>query len=180
MNTRIVRTMTKSLLMGCLILGLYACGDDNNVENEENPASTKTGRTQCGEVGGDKQYCEANRYCADQILSRCADGCASNNNCAEDQTCVKSAGEDFGSCMNKTTGGGGGGGGGDDTTTTGRCNKAAERGGSCSVLTPQEVAALKAFCADMDPDAQIFAKAIADCTDAVSETCGADLETCFE
>jgi hypothetical protein len=55
----------------------------------------RTGETECG-----GQKCTANQHC-DNLF--CATGCASDNNCATNQSCVKSSGEDFGTCQNTTT-----------------------------------------------------------------------------
>lgn len=58
-------------------------------------SGTRTGETECG-----GQKCSANQHC-DNLF--CADGCASDLNCASNQSCVKSGGENFGTCQNATT-----------------------------------------------------------------------------
>jgi hypothetical protein len=57
--------------------------------------TTRTGETTCGSL-----KCTANQHCDNLI---CETGCASDNNCAANQTCVKPSGEDFGTCQNTTT-----------------------------------------------------------------------------
>lgn len=71
-----------------------ACGDDGN-------NNTVTGGTsQCGNV-----TCTAGQYCEDPIFSTCTNGCLTNSNCSSDQECVKDAGQNAGTCQNKTTSG---------------------------------------------------------------------------
>jgi hypothetical protein len=62
------------------------------------------GYTECGDFlsGGvfESNYCQPGQYCVDPTFSECADGCLSNENCAEDQRCVKGDGTNLGTCQN--------------------------------------------------------------------------------
>lgn len=63
------------------------------------------GYTECGDflAAGvfEKNYCQPGQYCDDPTFSECVDGCLSNENCAEDQRCVKADGTQIGACQNK-------------------------------------------------------------------------------
>lgn len=76
---------------GCLVLG----DDILNDEKEQ-------GFTECGDFLadlGDNIYCQPGQYCDDPTFSECLEGCLSNENCAEDQRCVKADGDQVGSCQ---------------------------------------------------------------------------------
>lgn len=68
------------------------------------------GQTDCGGTG---IICQAGQYCADPTFGTCENGCLSNDNCSDDQTCDLDGGSP-GTCVN--IGGGGGGGTSDDDT----------------------------------------------------------------
>lgn len=150
-------------------------------ESEED-AKANDGRTECGSnFSKEVVYCEANHYCADQVFSDCVLGCASNNNCASGQVCVKESGQDIGSCQSGQTAPDTNNTNSNNATPTGdqaRCEAAMDKGKSCNTLNAQEVAAGKAGCADTSADGKLFAKAIADCVDA-AKVCGAELDSCF-
>ena len=57
-----------------------------------------------GEVSCGSHTCTAGTYCADvtSFGGTCATGCTSNNNCANGETCTKTAGSDVGSCISAT------------------------------------------------------------------------------
>ncbi len=57
------------------------------------------GVTPCGMFGDQAVNCQAGQYCSDEVLNICENGCLSNTNCADEQTCEKAAGEDVGSCQ---------------------------------------------------------------------------------
>ena len=79
--------MLVGLTQGCLILG-----QDDKPE----------GYTECGDFFapvGEKNYCQPGQYCDDPTFSECRAGCFSNENCAEDQRCVKADGTQIGSCQ---------------------------------------------------------------------------------
>lgn len=62
------------------------------------------GYTECGDFfadPGDHIYCQPGQYCVDPTFSECEAGCLSNENCAEDQRCVKGDGYDIGTCQAK-------------------------------------------------------------------------------
>jgi hypothetical protein len=60
------------------------------------------GYNECGDFGADGTvYCQPGEYCEDPTFSDCKPGCLSNENCAEDQRCVKSDGRQVGACQNK-------------------------------------------------------------------------------
>lgn len=64
--------------------------------------SPEPGYTECGDfVSNGTVYCTPNQYCEDPTFSECALGCLSNDNCADDQRCVKSDGTDIGTCQAK-------------------------------------------------------------------------------
>lgn len=79
--------MVAGLAQGCLVFGQ----DD-----------VKQGYTECGDFFadiGDHIYCQPGTYCADSTFSECKMGCTSNENCAEDQRCVKADGTQLGACQ---------------------------------------------------------------------------------
>jgi hypothetical protein len=45
--------------------------------------------------------CHPNQYCAGQHLAFCASGCLSEDNCTEEQVCVKQSGYNVGSCVSR-------------------------------------------------------------------------------
>jgi hypothetical protein len=63
------------------------------------------GYTECGDflAGGvfEENYCQPGTHCVDPTFSECAEGCLSNENCAEDQRCVKRDGTNVGTCQNQ-------------------------------------------------------------------------------
>ena len=60
------------------------------------------GYTECGRfLGGEK--CAPGQYCADPTFSECANGCLSDVNCASNQYCYKTAGQNVGICENTRT-----------------------------------------------------------------------------
>lgn len=73
----------------------------------------RTGITPCGNFPDQvAKSCQASQYCQDEGFSKCAAGCLSDNNCTENQTCIKAGGANEGTCQTKSTGGGGSGTGG--------------------------------------------------------------------
>lgn len=63
--------------------------------------SSQTGLTPCGNFPDQQaKFCQAGQYCADMTFSECVNGCLNNANCASDQTCIKAAGENAGTCQN--------------------------------------------------------------------------------
>ena len=72
-------------------------GDDGDNGGGE---TTCTGKTECGSLPtGEIIECNDNQYCVDQILSRCAEGCTSDQNCVEGQTCLKDGDTGVGTCQ---------------------------------------------------------------------------------
>ncbi|MEC9442972.1 MAG: hypothetical protein VYE40_17900 [Myxococcota bacterium] len=66
------------------------------------PEADEPGYTQCGDFladPGQKNYCQPGQYCEDPTFSECIEGCLSNENCADDQRCVKSDGQNVGTCQ---------------------------------------------------------------------------------
>ena len=109
-------------LMILTVFALSACGDDDDSGDDGDTSSTSSGTSSSSSSsssggsssGGDgttvcsapslpEVICAAGQYCADQNFQDCQNGCLSNDNCAGDQTCIKAAGEDVGSCQNNTT-----------------------------------------------------------------------------
>lgn len=112
--------LTRTHLMAVALvfgLGVAGCGsdDDGGSNNGTGGASSGTGGASSGTGGSSStgngvtpcgnfpdsqpKSCQAGQYCADEIISDCQNGCLSNTNCASDQTCEKSAGEDVGTCQ---------------------------------------------------------------------------------
>jgi|SRR5690606_2576703 len=98
----------------CLALVFVACGDDDDNGTQDMTSNADmtggdttqdmttnpgTGTTECGQFA----TCQAGQYCEDPILATCTNGCLNNDNCASDQTCVKNAGENVGTCQNNMT-----------------------------------------------------------------------------
>lgn len=84
--------MVGGLLQGCLVLG------DGPLFGDE----PKQGYTECGDFladPGEDIMCPPGKYCEDPTFSECSDGCLSNENCADDQRCVKADGKQVGSCQ---------------------------------------------------------------------------------
>jgi len=73
-------------------LAFVGCDDGNSI--------APSGATDCG-----SNTCSAGQYCEDPTFSTCSNGCLANTNCSSDQECVKAAGEQVGSCQNKTSSG---------------------------------------------------------------------------
>ncbi len=94
------RMMIQGLALVGMTLGLQGClvfGDGPLLGNEP-----EQGYTECGDFladPGQDILCPPGQYCDDPIFSACADGCLSNENCADDQRCVKADGTQVGSCQ---------------------------------------------------------------------------------
>ena len=77
----------------------YGSSEESFSEDDsDNNNGSERGYTSCG-TGLDESTCHPNQYCADDYWGDCELGCLSNDNCAEDQECVKDADEDVGSCQ---------------------------------------------------------------------------------
>lgn len=65
------------------------------------------GFTDCTPTGFEDTptLCQPGQFCEDSNLAICENGCLSNINCADDQTCQIPAGEPVGSCANNGGGG---------------------------------------------------------------------------
>jgi len=58
------------------------------------------GITACGNFPDQQpKSCQAGQYCADEGFSECLNGCLSNVNCTSDQSCIKEAGQNVGTCQ---------------------------------------------------------------------------------
>lgn len=76
------------VMSGCLL-----------IEDDQPPAK---GHTACGDFISDGTvFCAPGSYCVDPTFSECRPGCLSNENCAEDQRCVKADGSNLGTCQNQ-------------------------------------------------------------------------------
>ena len=95
--TRRMMSQLSALLISALIApGCVALGDGPLFGTEDQ------GYTECGDFfadPGEDVMCPPGRYCDDPTFSECADGCLSNDNCAEDQRCVKADGTQVGACQ---------------------------------------------------------------------------------
>ena len=172
-------TLPALALIGLMGMMSAACGDASQED------AARTGKTDCGRFGGQAVSCEAGQYCADQVLNECAQGCTSDRNCDAAQVCVKASGQNVGVCQRS---------GATPTptptptpepepepkptTTQARCEAAVDKARGCGALSAQEVAAVKAACADSSADGTLLAKALADCVEA-AKVCGAELNTCL-
>ncbi len=82
------------------LMGMTGC-----VVIEGDDEQDRQGYTECGDflAPSDKDYnwCPPGQYCADPTFSECISGCLSNENCAEDQRCIKADGDNVGTCQNE-------------------------------------------------------------------------------
>ena len=61
---------------------------------------TRPGYTECGDFLSDGEVmCVPGTYCEDPTFSECVAGCLSNDNCNDEQRCIKSDGDNFGTCQ---------------------------------------------------------------------------------
>ncbi len=163
----------KSLVMSLSVLALVACDASGGGGGG---GAMPTGAQACGTTfEGAPVVCKAGQYCQDQNLAICESGCLSDDNCASNQTCVKTSGANVGACQNVSSPE-------PDVTSTPDqgpgptdtpCRSACDEARTCGFLSATEVAACKQGC---DFDAQL-AQAIADCVDAAG--CSAELPECF-
>lgn len=89
-------------MAGALVLSVLASGCLVFNEGPLLGNSPEQGYTECGDFladPGEDILCPPGRYCEDPTFSECVDGCLSNENCAEDQRCVKADGKQIGSCQ---------------------------------------------------------------------------------
>lgn len=92
-------TMMKGLALLGVTMGLQACLFGGGPLFGDGP---EQGYTECGDFladPGEDILCQPGQYCDDPTFSECADGCLSNENCADDQRCVKADGTQIGSCQ---------------------------------------------------------------------------------
>jgi hypothetical protein len=86
----------------CLLLGALVALSPACIMLDSD--SGRQGYTECGDFLAsspfEKNYCQPGQYCFDATWSDCRPGCTSNQNCAEDQRCVKADGENLGTCQN--------------------------------------------------------------------------------
>lgn len=74
---------------------------DSGAPSSGAAAGGQSGVTACGSFPDNQaKSCQAGQYCSDERISRCQDGCLSDNNCAGNQTCDKSGGSNTGTCLN--------------------------------------------------------------------------------
>ncbi len=62
----------------------------------------RPGFTECGDFLADfdeLNYCQPGQYCEDPTFSECREGCLSDVNCAQEQRCIKSTGQNLGVCQ---------------------------------------------------------------------------------
>lgn len=74
--------------------------DIGTCQNKGKQTPPPNGTTSCGERGGEPVMCQAGQYCESPTFGRCELGCLSNANCAIDQSCVKAADQNVGTCQN--------------------------------------------------------------------------------
>jgi len=164
------------LLVSSLLIGLVACGG-GETSGETGGGSggsggSKPGFTACGDYPDNQpKTCQPGQYCSDEKFSDCSTGCLSNVNCASDQTCVKAAGQDEGTCQNNST----------STTSTGmttdqlaRCKAACTKLLQCSLIDAGEGAQCDNECNGLSESQQ---KAFADCVDPW--TCASAIPGCL-
>ena len=83
-----------------------ACGprEDNNTDDpptqKEDPTA-KQGYTSCSDDPDDVVVCPPGNYCRDSSVQDCDNGCQSNENCVEGQTCVIEDNRSTGLCKDK-------------------------------------------------------------------------------
>ncbi|MBU8894503.1 hypothetical protein DRW03_08275 [Corallococcus sp. H22C18031201] len=58
------------------------------------------GYTECGDFVSDEP-CQPGQYCVDATFNTCEPGCTSDENCADNQECVKEYGDFVGNCLNR-------------------------------------------------------------------------------
>lgn len=95
--TRIAGAVTSALVLSVMSSGCLVFNDGPLFGD-----APEQGYTECGDFladPGQDIMCPPGRYCEDPTFSECADGCLSNENCAEDQRCVKADGTQIGSCQ---------------------------------------------------------------------------------
>ena len=82
----------KKFLLLILLTGCVPAGDDRPLAQ---------GFTPCNELPGERDgiICHPNQYCADPHLQWCHRGCLSDDNCSQEQICVKNRGSHLGSCL---------------------------------------------------------------------------------
>lgn len=96
----------RNILLYCLLLFFAAaCGE---MVGDDSPDRLAQGYTPCGDYP-DQTYgvvCHPNQYCLSHSMGWCSSGCLSNDNCAEEQTCVKKGSQNVGTCLapEETTG----------------------------------------------------------------------------
>jgi hypothetical protein len=91
----------KLLALGALALLAPACVLIDDSETASQPL--EPGYTECGDPNNEYDrysVCHPNQYCYYYKMGWCSDGCLSNDNCAQDQRCVKTDAEDRGTCQN--------------------------------------------------------------------------------
>lgn len=91
-----MRSISQLTLAASLLLLAPACLIADSGEEQ--------GYTECGDFlaagAFESNYCQPGTHCVDPTFSECAEGCLSNENCAEDQRCVKRDGTNVGTCQN--------------------------------------------------------------------------------
>lgn len=111
------KLVTLVLVIGsCLAVACSSSSDDSGSNGAAGSGTGgsgagRTGITPCGNFPDQvAKSCQASQYCQDEGFSKCAAGCLSDNNCTENQTCIKTGGANEGTCQTKPSGGGGAGG----------------------------------------------------------------------
>ncbi len=94
-----LRRLSLLLLLSSAFLFTLGC-DEESTKKEGNQ-----GFTACGDFPSGPVTCQPGQYCEDPIFSKCESGCLSNDNCSADQECVKTGGDNVGSCQNKVVSG---------------------------------------------------------------------------
>ena len=98
---------TPTIALLALMLMMTGCvmmfDDPDESESERSSERLASGYTPCGDEP-DQSYgviCHPNQYCSSQSLAICRQGCLSNDNCTDEQRCVKDDGDDVGRCIDR-------------------------------------------------------------------------------
>ena len=92
---KLARTLSQLALAALALQFSTACLILDGLSEEDRP-----GYTACGDFLSDGTvYCAPGSYCEDPTFSECLPGCLSNDNCNDEQRCIKSDGDNLGTCQ---------------------------------------------------------------------------------
>jgi hypothetical protein len=162
-----------SALALTLTLLAAACGGTEREAGPTGNGNTNTttqarGFTSCGLA-----TCQPGQYCYDELLADCRNGCLSNLNCTDDQTCDKGS-VDEGVCQNVSSNNNNNNNNNNNTDQVARCKAACEAAQACGLFDVAGTVECNAACGVVG---DAVAKALADCVG--NQGCSSSLPGCY-